>query len=159
MAGERKIRADIFKNAAGLLFDLPSTEGKLALDNQYRFVESLAASSNTSTTVYNTKATLDTVTALPLGSYAIVADFKWWLAAGNRAMSIQILDGVTVLKTIELTSSVGANDRPTKTIIHRIPNISGIKSFNLRFKAGTTLITNATTANISEVTLHLWRVL
>lgn len=158
MAGERLLRADILKDKNNLLFTFPSSSGKLALYDEYRYAESLAAASTGSTTVYSSKLTLNTTTALPLGDYLLIAEFKWWLSAGNRAMSIQLLDGATVLKTDEVDSSVGANSRPFKMIMKRITGISGVKNFSLQFKAGSTLITNASTANISDVSLHLWRI-
>jgi hypothetical protein len=136
--------------------DFMATDAETPFGREYQSVESPADVSTTSLTISTVKASI-TTGVLPLGDYILTAQYKLSVSNANRGSTVELTDGgaVVVFSEESINSASRKSYYQIRTVIK---NISGVKTFGLRFKSGTVLLTANNTTTMGDATLSLWRV-
>jgi hypothetical protein len=118
--------------------------------------EEITETSTTSNTVYSLKLSLVTPSTLPLGNYILQYQFIWRSSNAAREADFQIRQNSTQIEQWE-PSTGRVQDRQLLSGFELIENISGVQTFDLRFKRQAS--TGGTTIFVKDAKMFLTRVL
>ena len=114
--------------------------------------QDLIATSTTSQITYLNKLTLVTPN-LGLGNYELKWAFKF-TSGQNKDIDILVSkNAVNIFTSLTIYGNAQANDAPFYTCFKRFPNLSGVNTFTLDFRAAS----NSMTATVSEAFMVLQR--
>jgi hypothetical protein len=114
-----------------------------------------ATTSQTTSTTYQQKLRLDTVTSVPAGTYRIGWSFKWTgSSASSEFEGVVDVDDTTIVGDIS-SKPASANNQQFFSGFHYITfGADGIHTVDIDYRSGST----GKTASIADVFIEFWRV-
>lgn len=118
------------------------------------YAQSLGVTATTSSAVFTTKLVFVTP-VLELGNYKLDLSTKMNSSNSNRGIVVQLLDGATVIQEAIYYLANSVNTNPQFSFFTILENISGSKTFTVKFKLGTG---GSSSVSLSQTVLVLTKV-